>query len=430
MEAGRAPASAALEAGYGECVITPPLGVELAGYGFYLERRAVRVIDDLFARCVCVRLGEARAFLVSCDLIGFSVDDADRHRRRIASRWGATPAQVLLACTHTHSGPATKPATGLGAMDPSYVERLPAWIDDAVERAVGDLRPCALRVGEGDVGGIGYNRRGPGAGGADPRLRVARFERADRRIFLLAYACHPVTVGRTGDVTADWPGAVSARFGQQGDCGIVLQGCSGEIDPVAVRQECGHGTPDDVLRTGERLASRAAAIAARADDTVAAGLAASERRVVLPLTVWSGERIGREARAFVERFGAFPGAARFAAEWERLARAAGSRLEARPFLDGVPIQAIGIGSLRILALPGEPFTGIGARVREACPGAWVVGYANGSVGYLPTREAYDDPSDYACWCAPRFTTLVPFDAGLEDILVREGRAALAALEVS
>jgi len=429
VSGGGRPAAAGLEAGYGERIITPPIGTELAGYGFYLERRAERVLDELHVRSVCVRLGDARVFLISCDLIGLAVDEADRHRRRIADRWGLPPAHVLLACTHTHSGPATKPAIGLGEMDAAYMDRLPAWIDEAVDRSAADLRRCAMRVGEGVVDGIGRNRRGPEAGAADPGLRVARFERPDRRIYLVGYACHPVTAGPTGDVTADWPGAVAACFEEAGDCGLVLQGCSGEIDPVAACRENGVGASEAVRRTGERLALHARRIAARADACAPAGVAAAERRIALPLVAWSGERIAQEARAFVERFGLFPGAPRFAAEWERLARASGGRLAERPFVDGVPIQAVGIGPLRILALPGEPFTRIGVRIREGAPGAWVAGYANGSVGYLPSREAFADPADYACWCAPRFTTLVPFAPGLEDLLVREGLAALSAVPV-
>jgi len=290
--------------------------------------------------------------------------------------------------------------------------------------SVSDLAPCSLRAGEGAVQGIGYNRRG--AGDVDLTLRVARFERADRSLHLASYACHPVTVGGTGDVTADWPEAFARGFGQDGGLGIVLQGCCGEVDPVTSRRQDGHGTPQDARRVGEHLAARAREIAATSDECPVADIAGAERRVALPLAVWDGERIGREARAFVERFGGFPGAARFASEWERLAREAEGRLAARPFLAGVPIQTVRIGPLRIVALPGEPFTRIGARIREACPGAWVVGYANGSIGYLPTREAYDDPADYACWCAPRLTTLVPFEPGLEDVLVRESCAALAA----
>ena len=39
----------AFAAGYGESVLTPPLGVELCGYGYYLERRAESVLDELKA---------------------------------------------------------------------------------------------------------------------------------------------------------------------------------------------------------------------------------------------------------------------------------------------------------------------------------------------------------------------------------------------
>jgi hypothetical protein len=63
----------------------------------------------------------------------------------------------------------------------------------------------------------------------------------------------------------------------------------------------------------------------------------------------------------------------------------------------------------------------------ASPSTWVVGYANGSVGYLPARDAFHDPGDYACYCAPRFTTLFPFDHGLEDLLVGESLALLSAV---
>ena len=43
-----------MRAGYGKTEITPPLGVELAGYGYYLKRRATRVDDPLFVRAVAL----------------------------------------------------------------------------------------------------------------------------------------------------------------------------------------------------------------------------------------------------------------------------------------------------------------------------------------------------------------------------------------
>ena len=44
-----------MRAGYGKSELTPPMGVELAGYGYYLGRCAQSVRDPLLpARC-CLR---------------------------------------------------------------------------------------------------------------------------------------------------------------------------------------------------------------------------------------------------------------------------------------------------------------------------------------------------------------------------------------
>ena len=47
-------------AGYGLCELTPPLGVELAGYGYYLKREAREVLDPLYARAVMLEADGVR----------------------------------------------------------------------------------------------------------------------------------------------------------------------------------------------------------------------------------------------------------------------------------------------------------------------------------------------------------------------------------
>ncbi len=107
-----------LHVGYGERVITPPLGVDLCGYGFYLGRRAESVLDDLKARAVWLESAGQKLVLVGCDVIGFTVEEADSLRAKIASSLGMPRSAVLLAATHTHCGPATQPMPGLGAWTP------------------------------------------------------------------------------------------------------------------------------------------------------------------------------------------------------------------------------------------------------------------------------------------------------------------------
>ena len=73
-----------MRAGFGKAELTPPLGVELAGYGYYLQRRAAAVADPLYARALLLEQGEQRALLVSCEVLGLSrpvCDAVIRHAR-------------------------------------------------------------------------------------------------------------------------------------------------------------------------------------------------------------------------------------------------------------------------------------------------------------------------------------------------------------
>ena len=72
-----------MRAGSANAVITPELPVYLAGYG---DRRdpATDVRDDLELRIVVVEDGDARAALVTCDLLAITRDTSDPIRAAVA----------------------------------------------------------------------------------------------------------------------------------------------------------------------------------------------------------------------------------------------------------------------------------------------------------------------------------------------------------
>ena len=112
-----------LYAGSAEVVITPPLGVSMAGY--YHDRRADDVLDDLYARALVVQSGETAAALVVCDLIGLDRADTLEARAMIEERVGIPPTQVMICCTHTHTGPITSPWPDMGMFpDEAYMNVL------------------------------------------------------------------------------------------------------------------------------------------------------------------------------------------------------------------------------------------------------------------------------------------------------------------
>src|SRR5262249_42205417 len=84
-------------------VITPPLGVPMAGY--YSERRARAVRDDLFARALVLESQGSEAALVALDLGTTSRPFVEAARREVEVSTGIPAAHVMISATHTHTGP-------------------------------------------------------------------------------------------------------------------------------------------------------------------------------------------------------------------------------------------------------------------------------------------------------------------------------------
>jgi hypothetical protein len=416
-----------LTAGYGERTITPPLGVDLAGYGFYLDRQAASVLDDLKCRAVHLRAGDQALLLVSCDIIGFTVEDADAIRTAIAAAHGRPRQAVLLAATHTHCGPATQPMPGLGEVDPVYMGRLRALILEAAAEAVASPRPAVLSYALEAIEPLGYNRRKKDFSGVDPVLKAILLRRPDRTLYLLSYACHAVVFGRKSHVSADWPGAVVREIEKGGDRAVFFQGFCGDVDPVLQMNRWGEGTPADVADIADLVRRRLLRAARYAVAQPEARLAAVERRIDIPLTVYDKRTIDREAAAFAKTYSQFPGASRFARDWRGRALAAAPLMRQAPVVRNVPVQALAIGGLKLAAMPGEFFSEIGLKLARSDAPVVPVGYANGNIGYIPADRDFRDRADYACYCAPMFYQLFPFRAGVERTFLAAGRRVLRSI---
>lgn len=414
-----------LRAGYSEQEITPSLGVEMTGYGYYLERRATAVRDALKVRALALEHGAERLLLLSCDLLGFTIAFSDALRDAVAAATGLERRQVLLACTHTHTGPASQPLEGLGEVDMAYLATLRTAVVQAAQQSIGDLAPAEPQFGQQTIAPIGYNRHTSDFAPIDPGLRVIILRRADTKIYLLNYACHPVTYGRVSEISADWPGATAREIEARGHRALVFQGFCGDINPVAWKNKR-WGTGEDVRCYGKLLSHQVYIAEEYAEPLTALRLQAVERRIRLPLHIPHREDIIAESQREQGENAANPAFRRFIAHWEQAALAGAEEARRDPYLD-VPLQGMAIGELRLLALPGEVFCQYGLRLRERYPLLCTCGYANGNAGYYPTAAAYQVPGDYACQAAPRFYTLFPFAPQIEEVLMTESRQLLDAL---
>jgi hypothetical protein len=123
-----------LTAGASELDITPPLGTGMRGY--FEERTADTVHDPLNVRSFVLEDDGAAVAIAVCDIIGIDRKYLDQARERIAETTDLMPEQVMIACTHTHTGPVTG--------DDDYTQWLWRRISDGVRIAWQEREPAEI----------------------------------------------------------------------------------------------------------------------------------------------------------------------------------------------------------------------------------------------------------------------------------------------
>jgi len=368
---------AAVNIGYHALEITPPLGEELSGYGYFLDRRAQTVRDPLFARAVALSDAEHTAVLVQLDLLCLDAPLVGAVRRWIQSRFGLPPEAVMLHCTHTHSGPAARALGGCGTPSVAFRAGLFRRLLRVIAGALKDLRPVGAveRFTEPGPPGLVFNRAGSGT--LESTLRGVVIHRPRRpELLLLGFACHPVTAGRNLAYSADYCGAVVRALELDASRRVIfLNGCCGDINPVDGL------SPEDC---GEAIAA-----AARRGLTRAAPCRLGPLRLrARAITVFC-RRVGdspTEADALrCALISARPEAARVAASWwaQMLAREADRAPDPT-----VELQVFSAGELVVCGVGAEVFARYGLTLRRSAPAhhVLVAGTSNGVLGYLPSPE--------------------------------------------
>lgn len=389
-----------LKAGTATLDITPPLGTKMPG--LFHERRATEIHDPLHVRAFCVE-GDAGVIAVAvCDLIGVKRVFLDRAKARIAEATDLAPERVMISCTHTHTGAMTG--------DDAYTEFLVGRIGDAVCLARSRVETAEAGWGRTEEHGQVFNRRywmrgggvrtNPGignpealdpAGPVDPDVNVLCLRKpGGSTLGLLAnYSLHYVGAGDSErQISADYFGYFSRMIQQmRGEAftAALSNGACGDINNVDVK---GGLRPDNRhYQHTERVAGKVASAALWAwngmafvqDATVGGALeeVTLERRAVSEADLARArETVERKVGTMEER-GFAHHILRTAALPERLP---------------TWVQALRVGDLGIVGIPGELFAKLGLEIkrRSPFPQTMVIELANDTVGYLPTREAFGE----------------------------------------
>ena len=417
--------------------ITPRIGVELFGYGPFLNRRSERIREPLEARSIALESGGRKLVIVGLDLGGITPWCVDTAKKVIREKLpGFTDHDILLACSHTHSGPGVSSlGRAWGTPDPVWEGLLPYRIAAAAEAAVRAMEPVVMSAAAVPCEGIGINRvydrfrvkreegRRPDWRPARPELTdtaatVLKFTRKNGSLagFMVNFAAHPVVSGSSTAISGDFPEVAihSIMKAFPGSVGIFLQGALGDVNTCLV------GDPDpDAAMINLDL------IAARFENAIRNGLAAAQPvdheclAAVSEEIEFSTRRIPREFIDEVRNGELAKFAAPDAAEDSCGMSAA--------LLDGIGIMekflaenpdgkrkhrlhVICLGPVTLFGAPLEMFQAVKRDTAKDSPARFpmIVSLADGEYGYAPDTEQLQKGDTYESRISPLVSGLPPF----------------------
>ena len=337
--------------------------------------------------------------IVVCDVIVVERDDVQVALAEIEKTTGIPPANILISATHTHHAPSTIAVHGYGR-DEVFCQHLREGIIRAVQQADANLtdNESHFYFHRGEENTIGGNSRLLLADGTiwwvgsradavrptgpfDPELPVFAFRDADDQLQALMYNHSTHTIGTcNGDVRSpSFYGLTAQELEVElGGSVCFLPGAFGSTHnvtevppPEAVKRLKGVITEAMELARPmpvEKLASiqRPFTFKVRTfDETVEDEKVSSYCRKRVPDGADSTINVFRNTR-------------------QRLASQQGQVRE-------TTLQAMVIGEVAIVGVPGELFTGLGVELKERSPFqyTYIVSLANDWMGYLPDREAHE-----------------------------------------
>lgn len=344
--------------GFGQADISPQVSTYLRGYGEPREERmSTGVSERLYVNCVAFTDEDGKTILfMSMDLLLAYKSFARPIREAVAEATGVPFDQVMLHCTHNHSGP--------DPTDVLYSQIVHEASIQAAIAAMADRAPAKMYTGFSRHDGINFvrhylltdgNYQGEAVGNVpknqlvghtdtpDNLLQVVKFERENAKpVVLVNWQGHPRGTEPNAHTvsTSNYPGVLRQTVEAELDCYCVfVLGGSGNLNNAS--QIPGESIYENYIELGKGLGQRVI-------DTVATLEEAQTGKV----------HILREDYSYVDTT--------------------------------CPLYAFSLGDLAFVTAPFEIFDTNAVRVRESSQFkmTFYASCSNESHGYLATPKSY------------------------------------------
>ncbi|MEP6662446.1 MAG: hypothetical protein ABJC04_02170 [Verrucomicrobiota bacterium] len=412
-----------LRVGLAEIDITPPEGFRLAGY--FDERISTGTHDPLKAKAVFFQQGQQQIALVFCDLLGISRNVSQQARARIQQRTGIPLTNVLIAATHSHSGPLFDDvrrtyfhdeAIRKSGRDPHEKIDYSSFLIEQLVRVALQSRARAqtasLEIAIARQEGLSFNRRfqmkngtvvfNPGqlntnivrvAGPIDPDVGMLLVRGKNKKLSggLTVFAMHADTIGGTL-FSADYPYFLQQTLREKLGAKYVsafAAGTCGDINHIDVSIKTPVSGPEVSERLGRTLGKTVLAKIPAAEIISRPDLTARSETLQAPLQTVSAEQVA-QARQTLSRLRD--------SKTDLLTKVQAVKtidLAGKGASWPLEIQAFRLDeNTAMVGLPCEIFVELGLAIKAQSPfrNTFVISICNDRLSYVPTKKAFGEGS--------------------------------------
>lgn len=396
------PAGGDWKIGLARAVITPKSSMWMAGYG-NRDHAAEGTLHDLWIKILILEDAAGnRAMVLTSDLLGFPRSISDNVCAVLKEKLKLERAQIMLSASHTHCGPALR-----GALHDVYVFDQPAeqirkieeysiWLENKIiETAIAaaeKMEPAILRSGNG-MTHFAVNRRNNPATQVDARRKTGELvgpidhsvpvlaaysPKNELKTVIFGYACHSTALSFY-QWCGDYPGfsQIAIERENPGCQAMFFAGCGADQNPlprgpVELAERYGSMLADEVNQV---LRSPLAPIRPQLQTTMAwidLKLAAAPTREELQSIVKTQKN--------------------YQLRWAQRMLGKLDNQESLPSTYSYPVQVWKLGGRQLwISLGGEVVVDYSLRLkREVAADAWVTGYANDVMAYIPNVRVLNE----------------------------------------
>ncbi len=387
--------------GIGRRVITPEIGARLFGYQDNVYSKSVN--DDLHTTAYVFRQKDALSAIISVSVCLIDTPMTKNIREKIEAEANIPYSNILIATTHTHSGPYTASGPAVGTLNESEAEYCSTVLVPGIVGAVTDALSNMDEVTVGCSVGESYaavNRRevtedgriklGQNPSGQfDPKMTLISFKKANGEIkgTLIHYGMHGTASGMNTEITEDWCGVMTRRIEEiSGAPCAFLNGPEGDVGPRLSNGRTA-GNIELMREIGEVAARDAVRIYDGLSDFKSANIEFLKANVKIPVKPrlplsFCKDELEKYMQERLVSIGVY-----WKRHYQRVLDSYKNGYEEKEYFEDEQ-TVVRLGDVIIVATPYELFSEIGLKIQKGYDGFKVLTLSNtnGSSGYFPTEK--------------------------------------------